>query len=817
MQLPLDSWSGIAGILRCLLWAGAKDYITTNAAVIDEAHSLMGPGWWFAVDLNFTLADEGPKLGEWWTTLGDLIPPENQEHIRAIRQSQTPKPTIYQYASRWLENLDQPPIASIPSNAWKDIAEVWYWSTRLVPQQSIIDWIADETLAEVTEIIPLPDLADLSLALHLGRPKRHHHWQEQHLAILKRRLADEYDILALEEIGTTLKIHFIPLREVPTNTKNRLHVSTMTRINLVRRLLPTYEKYASQGYGFNIAGVEFPQGDATRKDGIPVTSLPPLWSTKLNGIASGLVRNRYRPATWQAYLETIIKIRKLIVECLQQLNHGLIKFCQRSKPLNVGLKYINLDDWQRCQDMLNNICELPILAVDLWGFAAESSDAAFLQTVAKQGFVPNAIALQRYRACLEAQRQYLSSMRNFFSQVPSVWIVNANTGKLHPNDPHKTMILSELEKQGVKFQPHLSIVNLFEAKANLPDYQREFSALFNQNLDIGMITSLTTCEKDVIEETWDRWYFYAQEPWKPAANPQKQVRQWMTFAKRQLKSQIMQAVQHIQSSSCEPVFLEFEQDWQGQSALWVRFNLSNLVEFYDKLFVEFPTALKQIIGPIAPGSLTDYLRQEICTYLVVIPVIQGQLLNNLVWPFYLSTVLQAENLGDKPWSYLPLELPVSIRNALNLTIWDVPEIALANQLSTSVATLRQLTFQVGEFQTIPDPTEFGEKRLKTYIEENASSEMSQALQTFIDAASALLNRFNALPTAVQQEREKLVEAVQALVEVYKQINPGERDDGFELTVEELTDYSNRLQQAYPLVEGIRLFWIADILEQKTVY
>ncbi|MFL7869823.1 MAG: hypothetical protein AB8I58_13400, partial [Anaerolineales bacterium] len=80
------------------------------------------------------------------------------------------------------------------------------------------------------------------------------------------------------------------------------------------------------------------------------------------------------------------------MKCLKQLNQGLIKFCQRDRPLNVGLKYVDLEDWQRCLDMLNGVHELPVVAVDPWGFAAESTTASALQATAQQGYVPSAIA-----------------------------------------------------------------------------------------------------------------------------------------------------------------------------------------------------------------------------------------------------------------------------------------------------------------------------------------------------------------------------------------------------------------------------------------
>jgi hypothetical protein len=814
-MLTPHSWPGIAGLLRCLLWAGVKDYITENDAIIEEAYEVLGPAWWFTLDLNFSLEYEALKLGEWWTSLGDLIPQEKQDHIKAIRQSQSPKENVFRYATQWLETLDQRPTDTISPHAWRDVAEVWYWGTRLVRQRSIIDWVSDEALDKAPQVLPLPSLADLSLSLYLSCSERHSRWLDKHIATLHRRLAHEHNILALEEIGTTLKIHFIPSGEAPADAKDSLHEETMLKIKLIRKLIPTYEQYSSQGYGFKLAGIELPQGDSTHKKGIPSTHLPPLWPIWLNGIASGLARYRYRPATWDEYLDTIIEIRRLIVDCLKQLNRGLIKFCQRDRPLNVGSKYVDLEDWQRCRDMLISAHQLPASAVDPWGFAAESTTTSSLQPSAQQDYVPSAIALQRYRTYLKAQREYFSSLSNFISQAPDVWIVNANAGKLHPNDPHKTAILRELEKHDVKTDPHLSVLNLFDAKSRLSAYQREFATLFDESVDKVKLDALITHKREVFTEAWTRWYFYAYEPWKSAANPKRQVLHWMSSAKRGLRGQIDQALTSIQTPEFNAIRLDFAEEWQGEPAIWLRFNFTDPTELYKKMIEEFPRALRRAWGKVDLRDPMQYLIQDICIYIVIIPVVHGKMLDEWIRPFYTSTVLQTEDLTEKPWSHFPMSLPEPIRETLSIPIWDAPEIMAANQLSDSVATLQQLTFQISEFQAMPDLTESGGERLQTYIEKEISPLLSDALQTFFDTASELLNRFNALSEAEQERREKLTTAIQALLEVHSQVYPAEGDGVFKLNIDELAAYSQRLQQVYTTIEGIRLFWIADILDHMT--
>jgi hypothetical protein len=213
------------------------------------------------------------------------------------------------------------------------------------------------------------------------------------------------------------------------------------------------------------------------------------------------------------------------------------------------------------------------------------------------------------------------------------------------------------------------------------------------------------------------------------------------------------------------------------------------------------------------NDFNHYLVKETCQYLVIVPVIRGRMLDDLIWPMHTLTILQAEDLQEKPWAYFPQESADVVREDLCLEKWDAPGIRTANQLSRSVATLRQLTSQVSEFQDMPDPTEPGMERLQTYLLEELSETLSTSLQTFFDAAAELLDQYNALSTSEQQHRDKLRLAAASLIEAAEYVHPAEGDGSFELDLAEILEYARRLEEVYPVVEEIRLSWITDILEQ----
>jgi hypothetical protein len=154
-----------------------------------------------------------------------------------------------------------------------------------------------------------------------------------------------------------------------------------------------------------------------------------------------------------------------------------------------------------------------------------------------------------------------------------------------------------------------------------------------------------------------------------------------------------------------------------------------------------------------------------------------------------------------------------IREDLHLGMWAESEVGTANRLSRSVAALRQLTSQISEFQEMPDLTEPGMERLQTYVIEELAETLSTSLQTFFDTGAELCERFNALSVSEQQTRDKLHTAVGALFEVHQAVRPSEGDGTFKLDLAEIVAYSQRLDEIYPAVEGIRLLWIADVLDQ----
>jgi hypothetical protein len=162
--------------------------------------------------------------------------------------------------------------------------------------------------------------------------------------------------------------------------------------------------------------------------------------------------------------------------------------------------------------------------------------------------------------------------------------------------------------------------------------------------------------------------------------------------------------------------------------------------------------------------------------------------------------------------FLPRVLPRDVQETLGLHLWELDGIKQANALSEAVSIAAMLAARLAELQHIPDITEPGVEVAQAHIDAQASV-FSEVLQRALDAATALLDRFNALPVEEQQQREELRIAISSLIETYQRLLPSEQFEGEQLLrIDQMHAYAQRLEAARLEAEAIKLQWIADVLE-----
>jgi hypothetical protein len=295
-NLSPSSWNGYAGLIRCFLWVGVKKYIDKNHHLVNEAQELMGPAWFFILDLNFAGEDAGSIEG-WWNNLDNLISDDARVRIEEIRGNQTPKNEVFQIVEGWLMEQDNQPKPPESSQDWGNVAETLYWTSRFGCSDKFFEVISDELISYSFETLSLGDFSELAFAFYKCKPDWLLKWLEENDEKIKIRLFEEYRIILLDHQDQTITIHFlsypeehIETKEYVTEEKNSIHDATMERIQVLRYLFPEFEKYGSQGYGHQVPGLGDNHDDSV-KIGIPKYLLPPKWPIRVNGIATGLLRS----------------------------------------------------------------------------------------------------------------------------------------------------------------------------------------------------------------------------------------------------------------------------------------------------------------------------------------------------------------------------------------------------------------------------------------------------------------------------------------------------------------------------------------------
>lgn len=809
-KLSPSTWAGLAGVLRGLLWSDVHEYISANRPTIEAAREEFGSGWYFIVDLNFS-GDEGPNIDRWWADekLGNLFSKERIEKLEAIRASQTPKERVFQLSSGWLATLEKYPAPPMTLSDWAGVAEILYWARRF-GVQTIGGWLKDDALDNAVRVIALSALAELSFALCLFDAERHRVWLTRNQEMIQSRLAGEYNVIYLQEDNELLTVHFLPIPgESDEGTKDPLHDATIERVQLARQLFPKYEKYGSQGYGHKLGPFEL-KYDSTEKTGIEKRSLVPDLVTRINGIATGIGRNQFRPENWDEYITNVLEVRWLIIACLEQLRPGLGKYLERRKPVNIGATYINKSDWKRCLDLVNEPPDLPKIATDHWGFVTESSSKLILHND-QQKYIPRGIALRKYTKYLDVQREYFSSIRNFILQTVDVTATNFNLSKAPPTTNRK-VIVEALNREHIRTdRGHLSTYNLWEANKALGRYQLEFSQLFGHRVETETLELLMSQETDLVYQVWQLWYFYANEPQQIVPRALHKVPRNVEFEKLKLDRLIQQSLTNFSVDGVTVELLPTGLPWENLPALWMRLDVQDPTTLYNA-FESLIAALQAVLSPIKFQELAYYLIQENYQYTVIIPTVCGRMINENVWPlFTASTVLRETSLNEQNWvSYVPKPLPAETREQLGIELWDLSGIEEANQFSTAVSSLMLLAAQISEFDNLPDASEEGLEMLQDHLSERSEA-LSDALQAYFDSSSVLLGKFNSLSETEQESRPYLRDAVSTLVEISESIRPSEWTDEQHLGISEMVEYAQQLTRIFLAAEYVKLCWIADVI------
>jgi len=440
------TWSGLAGILRALLWLGVYEYVADNKDLIEEAFDLFGSGWLFMLDFDIA-GIGGEALENWWRDLS-IVPEEMKDKIAEFRSRQTPKDTVFQHGKMWLSDIAKAPTGLTTDSDWAAVAETFFWTGYLKVQSRVSDWIKDEDLDTAIETLPLKALGDVVLGVSFLWDKRFSQWLAKHRRLLLERYRDGTNTVMIDDDGNTIRAHFLvgfgldkgyEHSDQPTSGSGigGLHNEALWRVELLRRLVPDRQSYGCQGYGHRLGTLSL-SFDDTEKEAIPVDSFPPPWPVQVNSWFGQLGLYPLRPSSWLEYSSEICELRQEVLSSLEVLRKALNAHFRKQSPIKLT-SFIESSKWSDSQLAVSNPPLLPQCASDEWGFVGESKRDERDQKMPVAGrpsadkkpteWIEIAFSLWQYRDYLAVLKDHTRSLSNFYQQCSRCSQLKHSVGK----------------------------------------------------------------------------------------------------------------------------------------------------------------------------------------------------------------------------------------------------------------------------------------------------------------------------------------------------------------------------------------------------
>ncbi len=841
-------WVAIAGVVRALIWLGIKEYVETNQQLILDIDKEASSGW--QIVLNVDIAGASPDaIANLHSTLARLLPEKGLAQVEALRSRQTERSQIFVRAFQWLSRLDHEPIPPQLELDWAGMAETLFWVGRLQVTLPVINWLSRVDLDSAVETLTLKTLADVALGLFYGYEAGYRSWINDNYARLISRFQRETPTVVWEDNGQNIRLHFLVelfhpetfSSEIPQlNSRQNIqsHVPTepskpgvqrsesqpsqtdleryflnaaMERLELCRNFFPDRERYGSQGYGHRIwsnAGLP----DATHKN-IPHSNLLLQRLVSLNATFRGLVEQTVRPKTWEEYTKLVLELRRTIVQVLQQLKQGLDIYFREKKMTKIMGEHIESSSWTRTQQLLQSSPLLPSCAFDEWGFVSDSRDRS-KESNQEALYQRQNLVVEKYKPYRKAFHKYTSACLNFFRQAE--WVLN-----FHPyfRNGENTRVQEFAQQANIDLnqQARLSVLNLGDARKALPKLQAEFRSLLTQFAEVDELSNLERLEKEIFNDVWCSWYFFAFHPNQRFQKATWQCTQQFSNQVREIRKNIKRELRKLSQNSLQVSILSEDVLWEEERTLWLVINGENAFDGYNTV-EGVVSAIRRAIAAARNHELRHYAITFTWSNIVIVPLVKGKSLEGMAWRF--SSILFSVDTGEgtfKQWNFVPVAIPSNAFSQLALSTWTYPRLLVAQKLTGLLFQLSLLVSHIREFEKLPELDEQGHELLQQYIQ-RLTSPMGEIFQAVLDTETEMIDYFNQLSPSEQENRPYLITVVQGLAELHEQILPTadcSRDGRIHLTMNllEIAEWASRLESIQQSISLIYLFWVSDVLEE----
>lgn len=810
------TWNAVIGCVRSQIWLGVAEYVKDNNELITGAAEQVGQGWAHFLDFDLTDSSIDQIAKSWWRDL-DVIPDEGKAIIDELQRRQTDKKQIFVRVTEWLSGRTNSLELPASTQDWDSAAEAIFWLNHLHVHWPLDMWFPEESLDLAVKTLPISVMANLILAL--VNSQQFGEWLRENHPKCIERFRKETLSARLDDDGSKVTTHFVfdldQLEESSSNLtanvpSNRFHWEASKRLDLLRRIFPEREEFATQGYG-HLLFEGFLEFDETIKTGVARKHLPIRWLTSVNGLLGGIGNQEFRPRSWQEYAEAILNLRQAVVNSLKQLENGLSAYFRRTTASQILGKEVNSESWDECKKLLNNPPLLPLSAVDEWGFVSEATSLENTQEELDRRLLlnRNGLALQKYQSYLKAFNEHVRTLSNFYSQSLHGMILQPLLGKASSRDN----VLRAAKENGLKTESvRVATLNLSETVKNLRRFQETARPILGPFYEHTLLARLEKEERDVLNRIWAMWYFFATDPERVMQNARTECLNEQLGLIKKVRIRLRDSLRRASSADIKIGIVSEIVAWEGESALWVTVDAHQPWDVYESLGV-IVNALRQAVMT-GEKELRRNTLDFFWPYLIVVPLTRGKCLTPVAWRISLPVILQTDiSAGLKWWNLAQHQIPVEALEQLGLSVWDIPKLAPARNLLQSIGVLFYIAAHIRDFRRLDEIDDEGIRLLQKYVD-RLSKKISEALQLAFDTEVELAGSINVLEESELTARPALIDMAQTLPKLHEVISPSTEFQSHEaLTLEGLIKWADRLEQAPQLALICSLDWTSDVLDQ----
>ena len=603
------------------------------------------------------------------------------------------------------------------------MAEAVFWRGYFGIEWPLEDWVPRQELDRAVTELTLQSLGHLISGLHRGLGgAAFTEWFARHRTTLASRFRKEMSTPILEDDGTKLTVHFIVpaddserpreggprsgsgnstvagIGPEPATTVARpsgtdlLHDLTIERLELLARLFPDRDLFASQGYGQRVWAHPVAY-DSTYKAGIARRSFQPRWLVNVNGTFLALGDLYFRPPTWQEYVDNVLELRNTVLRLLAQLEAGLAAYLKKrvirpNEPFYLvggnAAAYTQEHDWHLCTARLNQPPSLPACLMDEWGITREGAapdtrpgavDHGGVGASARAAGTDNTTSpgqyLAPYRPFIKATNDYFNALYRFFSQAWAAAVLNPVLGKRAGTRADKDTVLKRAEDPGIdQRQTPLSVFNFAGAIEVLGVFQDEFRLKLGAFCNAQDLGELERKERLVLRRVWAMWYFFALEPNSVFTDPLQECQQQVISKLNRIRGRLEARLSAISSRTLTISLTRNPVTWDGAPVLAIVLDGEDALEAFQVRDQVVQTIQDTIPFP-GRDELENYALQFAWPNVALVPLVRGRSASGSAWHVnrrVLTANSSPTQLGWYNWILKPM--PADTLQSLGITAWS---------------------------------------------------------------------------------------------------------------------------------------------------